>query len=144
MKKKKERHRVVEYLNTGIFPATIIFSLGFTPDELYQHLLKTSDEHWVRGLGYHLENLRPDWDEIWGVALSSSAENKKTKEIRKTYFIIINEFYFSDEAFVKLAHEIVHSCQHILPDLLNRDKEHEAEAYLHTHLMKQILTHIRK
>ena len=40
---------------------------------------------------------------------------------------------------VTLAHEVLHLCQEYLPIFLDRDEEHEAEAYFHTHLMTKII-----
>jgi len=59
------------------------------------------------------------------------------------YIILTEEFDFSDYAYCKLAHEVLHICQFILPDILNRDREYECEAYLHTHIMMQCLNQIR-
>lgn len=145
MKKKKEppKLRLVEFLDTGMFPANIILSIGLTPDELYEHLGQTTNEHWVRGLSYHLDKLNEKWNETWGWALYSVAKHEETKEIRYSYYIILRNFDFSDGDYINLAHEVVHACQHILPSFLNRDVEHEGEAYLHSHIMRQILQHIR-
>lgn len=35
-----------------------------------------------------------------------------------------------------LAHEMLHVCQELLPQFLNRDEEMEAEAYFHSYLME--------
>lgn len=43
---------------------------------------------------------------------------------------------------VTLAHELLHVCQEYLPIFLNRDEEHEAEAYFHTHLMTKIIKRV--
>jgi hypothetical protein len=40
---------------------------------------------------------------------------------------------------VTLAHEVLHLCQEYLPTYLDRDEEHEAEAYFHTHIMTRII-----
>jgi hypothetical protein len=40
---------------------------------------------------------------------------------------------------VTLAHEVLHLCQEYLPIFLDRDEEHEAEAYFHTHIMTSII-----
>ena len=40
---------------------------------------------------------------------------------------------------ITIAHEVLHLCQEYLPKFLNRDEEHEAEAYFHTHVMTRIV-----
>lgn len=42
---------------------------------------------------------------------------------------------------VTLAHELLHLCQEFLPTFLDRDVEHEAEAYFHTNLMNKIINY---
>lgn len=60
------------------------------------------------------------------------------------FILIFDDFKFTDDEMCKLAHEVLHICQFYLPDVLNRDKEIEAEAYLHTHLMSQCLKLLRE
>lgn len=43
------------------------------------------------------------------------------------------------ENMISLAHEVLHLCQAFLPTYLDRDEEHEAEAYLHSHIMRTIV-----
>jgi len=43
------------------------------------------------------------------------------------------------EDMITLAHECLHLCQRILPIYLDRDQEHEAEAYFHGYLMRECL-----
>lgn len=70
---------------------------------------------------------------------------KRTHSGRTYFYLVINaDFKFTDYCYCKLAHEITHLCQFYLPDVLNRNQEWEAEAYLHTHLMEQALVHLRK
>lgn len=59
------------------------------------------------------------------------------------YIYIGEEFKFTDYEYCKLAHEVLHICQFLLPDFLDRNREFESEAYLHTHLMEQCLKAIR-
>ena len=50
------------------------------------------------------------------------------------------DFDFSNtEDIIMLAHECLHLCQRILPIYLERDQEHEAEAYFHGYLMRECL-----
>ena len=43
------------------------------------------------------------------------------------------------DAVITVAHEVLHLCQEFLPTFLDRDEEHEAEAYFHTHIMHKII-----
>jgi len=43
------------------------------------------------------------------------------------------------DAVITVAHEVLHLCQEFLPRYLDRDEEHEAEAYFHSYIMKRII-----
>lgn len=45
----------------------------------------------------------------------------------------------SPNHMITLAHEVLHLCQEFLPNFLNRDEEHEAEAYFHTYIMHWVV-----
>lgn len=40
---------------------------------------------------------------------------------------------------ITVAHEVLHLCQEFLPRFLDRDDEHEAEAYFHSYIMTKIV-----
>lgn len=132
-------YKVLHWLDTGIFPATVMFSCGFDYDELIKLLKRKKAYDWQEGLGYQEKFIKSSGYCAYAIELV----NKKGEE-KKLFHIHLNEvFKFTDYEYVKLAHEIVHICQFMLPDILNRDKETEAEAYLHTHLMNQCLKILR-
>jgi hypothetical protein len=136
---KNKRVKVLSYLDTGIFPATIMFASGMTYAEIAQHLKKSKAKDWLDCFMFSdVKETMESW-----CALRRDMENIKTGEKKVFFYIIIGEFDFSDMAYCKLAHECLHICQFFLPDALDRTKEFEAEAYLHTHLMKQCLTALR-
>lgn len=84
------------------------------------------------------------FDSCGYLACKRIIKNVKTGETKTLFYIFIKgEFKFTDYEMVKLAHECLHICQFSLPDILDRDKENEAEAYLHSHLMHQILKLLR-
>lgn len=60
------------------------------------------------------------------------------------YLIMPNPFAFTDHEMITLAHECLHLVQYRLDGILDRDREFECEAYLHSHLMSQILEQLRK
>lgn len=131
----KIKTKQLHCLNTGIFPAKVLFCTGFTYDEFVKELRKQKAGEWA-------EALKRD------KALIDGGKNfalKRTIEGGATYFYIIftNPFQFKDWWYCKLAHEVLHICQFLLPDMLDRDREYECEAYLHTHLMEQALNKLR-
>lgn len=128
------------WLNTGIFPATIMFSCGFKFDELITLLKRKKTDHWYKAI----ENDKKLIDKGSYFALHRIMDNLKTGESRNYFYIIITEeFKFTDFEMCKLAHECLHICQFMLKDFLDRDREFECEAYLHTHIMQQCLKTLR-
>jgi hypothetical protein len=137
---KKKVYKVLHWIDTGIFPATVMFTCGFKYDDIIKMLKKKKAEHWHTGLGNDKELI----DNGNYFALRRDIENSKTRKSKTLFYIIITEdFNFTDYEYCKLAHEVLHICQFFLPDCLDRNKEHEAEAYLHTHLMLQCLKVLR-
>lgn len=136
----KKRVQSLGYLNTGIFPATIMFSCGFDYSEIVKVLKKTKAKEWLAGIKGESELLNGN---NW-FGLKREIINTKTGKTVLLYYIILkNSFDFTDDSYCKLAHEVLHICQFMLPDLLDRDREFECEAYLHTHIMGQCLKQIR-
>lgn len=137
MARKKPAKKIIRYLNTGIFPATVLFSMGFTRDEIVLHTKKHGQ--WAVGI----ENDPVINDKNW-LGLRRDIEHTKTGETKTHFYIILpNQFDFSDEDYIKLSHEVLHICQFMLKDFLDRDREFECEAYLHSHLMRQCLQEVR-
>lgn len=139
MKRKKQK-QIIRWLNAGIFPCHILFSVGFSYDEIIKHCKKVKANDWETGIS--LDKQLIDSGTCFG--LKRTIENEKTgKHTLLFYIIITRQFDFSDWDMIMLAHEIVHICQFMLPDILNRDNETEAEAYLHSHIMTQCLKELR-
>lgn len=126
-----KKRQVLHYINFGIFPGGVLFSNGFDVDEL-------------------LKLLRGEWKEAFKQEYdffknSNYAYAKIYSNTGKIYYFIFTkeQFRFTDEEYCKLAHEVLHICQSHLVDILDRDKEKEAEAYLHTHIMRECLRILR-
>lgn len=133
----KSAPKVLHWLDFGIFPGYCLFSCGFSQSELISELKKKKADDWLLGLSN--DKVIPK-----KCGLRRDIENKKTGESKTMHYIIHQpRFTFSDYDFTVLAHEIVHICQFYLPDVLDRNLEIEAEAYLHTHLMTQCLKALR-
>jgi hypothetical protein len=137
---KKKVVKVLHWLNTGIFPANVLFSCGFNYDELIYHLKKKKTDGWIDCVADQKEFI----EESNYCYIASTITDTKTKLSKLYYCIIIREtFKFTDYDYCRLAHEVVHICQQVLKDVLDRNKECEAEAYLHSHLMMQCLKSLR-
>jgi hypothetical protein len=140
-KKIKISHKVQYFVNTGIFPATVCFNCGFTYDEIIALFKKKKADQWAKGL----ENDKQLIDNGTNFALARHMTNTKTgKQVSFYYIILIERFKFTDYDMCVLAHEILHICQFLLKQILDREKEIECEAYLHTYLMENILNILRK
>lgn len=147
---KNKKLKVIDFLNFGIFPGIVLFSCGNS----YEELISTIDKEykakrWKQEQGYNLwslglKNEKSFIESGCYFALKRELENEKEGLEKTLYYIIITEqFEFTDYQMCKLAHEILHICQFHLPPILNRDREYEAEAYTHTHLMSQCLKILR-
>lgn len=138
--KVKASGKYIETLDCGIFPCKVMLCIGFSYTEIMGWLKQGKAWDWSAGLST-CEQLLKDAPHA---ALYRLVDHKDTKEERHLYYLISTKvFDFSDWSMVMLAHEIVHLCQFILPRILDRNKEIEAEAYLHSHLMQQALKILR-
>lgn len=135
----KKTTKVISWLNMGSFPGYTMFILGFSFDQVKKHLKKKKATEWLDAFEWAIKENTGSG--CW--ANQMTLENKKTKVVKQYFIIYLPSFDFSDYAYAKLAHECLHICQFYLPDILDRNKEHEAECYLHTHLMMQIMKEIR-
>jgi hypothetical protein len=137
---KNRRQRPIGYdgrgfirtINCGQFPMNVVVIMGYKIDAAIK-AFKGSE--YGQGLRWMRDNkgLVDNQD----CALYTTVDNKHL------FYIIMPSWNNRDWDFIKLAHECLHACQFVLPLFLERDKEHECEAYLHTHLMSQILEIIR-
>ena len=132
--------KAVRCLDFGIFPGYVSLVYNYKHKELVKAYKDLKADLWLAGI----EDDHKDIDSGDWMALAREVVNSKTGKKTKLYYIIIpEEFKFTDNDYAKLAHEVLHICQFYLPGVLNRNKEHEAEAYLHTHLMQQCLKTFR-
>lgn len=140
--------KFIEFINHGCYPGFTMFSCGFKYDEIISELKKMykttkeeeKDQHWLIAL--QGDKVLIDGGTKFG--LRRVIENTKTGETKDLFYIILDEFKFEDYDYLALAHECLHICQFFLPNILDRNKEIEAEAYFHSHLMKKCLEAIRK
>lgn len=135
---KKSKPHIVT-LDAGIFPCRVLFTVAVKHEEILARLKKNKSMDWYDCVASEGEFYKlPYW------AGKRVYTNTKTGQER-IYFLfhIGRPFDFSDWDMVMLAHECLHLCQFMLKDILDRDKEHEAEAYLHSHLMTECLKILR-
>lgn len=132
---KKQIHT----LNTGIFPYKVMLSSGFCYDEIIKELKAQKCHMWALGLRDDKNFL----DSGENFALHRTLTHPKKGEFTFFYIIFIKPFDFSDWKMCALAHEVLHICQFMLPLVMDRSKEFECEAYLHTHIMEQALKALR-
>lgn len=134
-------NKIIRWFDAGIWPASIVFCCGFSYDEIIKHFSKVKANGWATGISQDKAFI--DSDNYF--ALKRTVENKVTgKEVTYFYIIFRNQFDFSDFAFCTLAHEVLHICQFMLPDMTNMEREYEAVAYTHTYIMQSILKELRK
>lgn len=141
MQKKKTQLKVLHWLNTGIFPATILFSQGFSYDEINKMLTQKKAFDWKMGISN--DKALIDGGKNFALHRTIYRKSNNTDEVELFYIIFRDCMTFTDYEYCKLAHEILHICQFLLPAILNRDREYECEAYLHTHIMQQCLKSLR-
>ncbi len=144
-KNKKSSAKYMASLNFGIFPGYCLFTCGFTVPEILSYLDKSSlskeDNTWKDAVSTVADRILKDNPPYQVDKIVS----KDTSGKLKVYYILYirDKFDFSDLSMCCLAHECLHLCQFYLPDILDRNQEHECEAYLHTHLMTQALSVLR-
>jgi DNA-binding cell septation regulator SpoVG len=138
MARKKKKIRVIDWLNLGMFQGALLFTCGYDKKEICDYLKKIGANDWLEAMN----DITIDVDHWY--SLKRTVENLKTGEVKRFLFIIIPRYEFLDDDFVKLAHEIIHTCQFYLPGMnVERDREIECEAYFHTHLMRQCIQKLR-
>lgn len=122
--------------------------------EWYKEMFAKTDEknlakikthyHWYNEHLTFFKDIEPDITKAYeakttveGAYLSQELKSYPGTKIRvivlKNTWEITNPHHMAT-----LAHELLHLCQEFLPTFLNRDIEHEAEAYFHTYLMTRI------
>lgn len=132
--------RILDFLNNGIYPGHILFSVGYTFKEIHDKLLKMKYTDYAIGI----KDRELKHKQVTGTAFSVELIEDDTGEERTLFYIVLQEFNFTDDDYCVLAHEIVHICQFYLKFInVNRNNEVESDAFYHTHLMKQCLKLLR-
>lgn len=122
-------------IDFGVYPGKCLFVYGYKYKQIIKELKKQDCHELIAAIKGEKEFIdNTDYCAMRRIAGKSDL-----------YYIVINrKFKFTDQHYATLAHECLHICQFYLPKILDRNREHEAEAYLHTHLMLQCLNLLRK
>lgn len=131
---------VMGTLNFGSFPGKILFTCGYTYDEVCKQLKKEKCNDWLQCF----ETTKYLWTKDCRGFGSFRTLTIKDKEYYFSFLCLRDIFDYSDSAHATLAHEVIHICSFQLHDLLDIVKENEAFAYTHTHIMNQCYELLRK
>lgn len=126
MKTKKQDKLVnTGNINFGIFPGECFVCIGATVKQIAE---TEPDKKWKQYFEFLVED-----------GMTTNFCNESAVD-GLTYYSLFIEEKKDDAWFAKLAHELLHLCQFICKThVLNMIEEKESVAYLHTHLMNQVL-----
>jgi hypothetical protein len=138
---KIKRVKLIRCFRAGSFPPMIMFSIGFSYDEIMKHLKKDKAKEWIAGIRGEKEFInRVKYCALFREVIDTKGE-RPTKNL---YYLIFTEpFMFTDNSYSILAHEVLHVTQFLLDPILDIKKEYEAFAYTHTFIMNKCLKLIR-
>jgi hypothetical protein len=141
MKKKKKVVRLLRCFKMGSFPPMILFSIGFSGEEIIKILKKQKAKEWVTGIKGEEDYI----NKVKYCALHREIINTETERpVKNLYYLIFTEpFMFTDQSYSILAHEVLHVVQFALKDILDIKDEYEAFAYTHTFVMDKCMELIR-
>lgn len=131
--------KVLSTLNFGSFPGKLMFSAGYTFDEVCRELNKQKCPEWLQAF--------KECEYLAIPACAGFASKRyihiKGKEYEYNFVFMRDVFDFSDQSHSYLSHEVIHICTFQLSPMLNIVKETEAFAYTHTHILTQCYKVIR-
>ena len=136
---KPKKLKLIQWLDTGIIWPKIMFSQGMTYQEIHKHFTRTKiRDPWLIALEHNKDIIEsPAW-----CAVRTIVTQKNKKAV--CFFICIKGYFdFTDYDYCRLAHEVQHIINYVMPDFCDIIREHEFCAYMHTHIMKQCLNKIR-
>lgn len=139
----KKKVKLIQFFQAGSFPPMIMFSVGFSYDQIIKHLKKMGADEWITGISDPEDKKRIDNNKYTASyrSIEWTGNEKKTK---KLYYIIFTEtFMFTDSSYSILAHEVLHCTQFLLEPILDIRQEYESFAYTHTFIMDKCMELIR-
>ena len=125
--------KVLSTLNFGSFPGKIMFSAGYTFDEVCEELKIQKCNEWLAAF--------KECKYLTGEDVAGFSAKRHIsiggKEGEYSFLFLRDVFNFSDRHHAVLSHEVIHVCSHHLKDMLDIVSENEAFAYTHTHILTQ-------
>lgn len=131
---KTKKVSLITTVDFGILSGKICFSCGYSFKEMRKVFKEQKCKEYLKAI--------KDEDDEWGDTVGVCWERKVNG--CTLYFLCLKDpFKFTDQEYVTLAHEVLHVIQFRLNGVVNRDREVEFEAYLHSHIMDKILHKLR-
>lgn len=131
----KKSFRGTFSINFGTFPGHVAVCVGLN----YKEIIRQYKKEKLKGYIKAIKNDKDLIDNCYGLTIC-----RKYKGNNYYYVVLREPFQFKDEQYMVLTHELLHAIQFHLPDILDRDREYEAEAYTLNHLTRQCLKVFRK
>lgn len=142
MRNKSAKH--IHFFDFGIFYGTLMFSVGFTFEEIQNHLIrKKVDKEWLLAFNATKKNFV---SHVAGHASRQIIYEGENEKSGRTYFFVHlkDAFDFKNDKHHKiLSHELIHIVTYNLMDALDIVKENEAFAYTHSYLLDKIYKLLR-
>ncbi len=130
---------VMSMLNFGSFHGKILFTAGYSYDEICKELKKQKCLEWLQAF----ENTHSLWSDTCSGFSSLTTVTINGKDYQYCFVCLRDRFDFSDRAHSILSHEVIHICTHNLSQMFDIVKENEAFAYTHTHILDQCYNILR-
>lgn len=125
--------QIISTLNFGSFPGKIMFSTGYTHEEVLKELKIQKCTGWLLAW----KETKYLFSEHCGGFASKRTVEIKGEKYDFNFLHITEPFNFSDRHHSILAHEAIHLCTFHLSTMIDIVKENEAFAYTHTHILNQ-------
>lgn len=143
MSKKKKNVRLIQFFRAGSFPSMIMFSVGFSYDQIIKELKKMKAKEWIAGMSDKEDRERIN-NNKYTASYREIVSTDNERNSKKLYYLIFTEpFMFTDNSYSILAHEVLHVTQFLLEPILDIKVEYESFAYTHTFIMDKCLELIR-
>lgn len=141
--KKHKKVKLIQFFQAGSFPSMIMFSVGFSYDQIIKHLKKMGADDWITGMSDKEDKERIDHNK-YTASYREIVSTDTERNTKKLYYLIFTEtFLFTDYSYSILAHEVLHVTQFLLEPILDIKVEYESFAYTHTFIMDKCMDLIR-
>lgn len=122
----------------GTFYGTTMVCCGWKNyDEVKKYLKRKKYYEWLKAMELKGDEFDSCHFSTWTI------ENVKTKLQVKYSILWLIDWKNDLRHYEILSHELVHAIQHYMEDFLDPKKEHEAVAYQHSYLFKNIANKLK-